>query len=111
MFELGAFPDLDKPQLEEGENLENMTRSRFATLDTGVPHSHTSRGPDARHAFWKYAKELRTHDIRVDDDLKRRQQQQRHDLDNDLRQMKGKGYSPHSRGKQLPCAPTTKRHV
>jgi len=72
-------------------------------LHTLKPHSNTFRGHAARHALLKYAKELRTPGIRVDDDLTRRQQQQMFNLDNVFKSLRSKGYRPRFRGAQLPC--------
>ncbi len=49
----------------------------------------------------KYAKDFRHAGIRPDDDLSRPQQQERHNLDSDLQQLKTKSYKPFFRGSQL----------
>ena len=54
-----------------------------------------------KHCFLQYSSDLRVEDIRIDDDLTRKQQQEREELSNDFVCLKAKGYRPYFRGSQL----------
>ena len=54
-----------------------------------------------KHQLLSHAKDLREAGIRIDDDLTRKQQDERQTFDSDFKQLKVKGYKPFFRGSQL----------
>ncbi len=64
-----------------------------------------------RHIFLKFTKDFRQAGFRLDDDLTRSQQAERHSLSLDFQSLKTKGYQPYFRGSLLQYYSDNKTHT